>query len=295
MSCPPGPARPTCALVLAGPRWSSLVLAGPRWSSLVLLVLLACSPATTCRLQVKTLPVGSAFPSGSEVGGRGVGCRFGLVELAEALRRRRMVRSFSGRFVSDEDLKYVLAAARQAPAAGNTDGWDVVVLIGAEQTSSFWEATTTDLWRKRSRRWRGLSRAPAVICVFTSATAYLERYEEPDKKDSGLGTSARASAPRSGSGREGEAESRWPVPFWFFDAGAAVLAILLAATDAGLGACFLGNFRGEPALCAALGVPSGHRYVGAVLVGEPGGEDPRSASVTRPRRETSEAVHLGHW
>jgi nitroreductase len=212
-----------------------------------------------------------------------------------------MVRSFSGRPLSEDVLQYVLAAARKAPSAGNTDAWDAVVLAGSEQTSRFWDATTTESWRERSRRWPGLSRAPAVICVFTSPKAYLKRYEEPDKRPSGLGASELGDLGASELGDlsafdlQDLGASAWPVPFWFFDAGAAVLAMLLAATDVGLGACFLGNFRGEATLCTSLEVPSGHRYVGAVLVGEPGGEDPRSASLARPRRKVSEAVHTGHW
>ena len=85
------------------------------------------------------------------------------------------------------------------------------------------------------------------------------------------------------------------MPYWFVDAGFAVMTLLLGAVDAGLGACFLGNFRGEAALGAALGVPAGRRYVGAVLIGEPGGDDPPSSSLARARRPRSAMVHRGRW
>jgi nitroreductase len=85
------------------------------------------------------------------------------------------------------------------------------------------------------------------------------------------------------------------VPYWFVDGGFAVMVMLLAAADAGLGACFLGNFRGETALRTALGVPEDRRYVGAVLMGEPGGADPPSPSLARGRRRPSEVVHRGRW
>ncbi len=196
-----------------------------------------------------------------------------------------MVRSFSGRPVPGEVLERVLDAARRAPSAGNTSGWDAVVLEGPARTGVFWDATTTAGWRARSRRWPGLVLAPVVICVFTSPGAYLERYAEQDKAGSGLGPPA-----RGGGGAEA-----WPVPFWFVDAGFVVLLMLLAAVDAGLGACFLGNFRGETELASALGVPTGHRYMGAVLLGEPGFEDPPSRSTTRNRRATSELVHRGRF
>jgi nitroreductase len=71
--------------------------------------------------------------------------------------------------------------------------------------------------------------------------------------------------------------------------------MLLAARDAGLGACFLGNFRGEADLRVALGVPDDRRYIGAVLMGEPGGIDPPSPSLARGRRHGPDVVHRGRW
>jgi len=204
-----------------------------------------------------------------------------------------MVRSFSGQPPKPGAVEAVLAAARRAPGAGNTDGWDVVVLEGAEQTAAFWEATTTAEWRGRSRRWPGLSRAPVVLCVFADPGAYLDRYGEPDKAESGLGPRGEAVGPRD-EATGGGAET-WPVPFWFVDSGFAVLLMLLAVVETGMGACFLGNFRGEAELIGALGVPAGRVYIGAVLLGEPGGEDPASASLSRSRREDSEVFHRGRW
>ena len=76
--------------------------------------------------------------------------------------------------------------------------------------------------------------------ILVSPDSIYGALREPDKASSGLG-------PDRG-------ETAWPVPYWYFDAGASVMALLLGATDAGLGACFLGNFRGEQELLDALGV-----------------------------------------
>ena len=195
------------------------------------------------------------------------------------VRARRMVRSFTGRAVPAEVVDGVLAAACRAPAAGNTAGWEAVVLVGPDETTAFWDATTTADWRARSRRWHGLSRAPVVVAVFVRPEAYVSRYREPDKATSGLGAGAGA----------------WPVPYWFVDGGFAALLMLLAAVDAGLGACFVGNFRGEAELRAALGVPDDRRYVGAVLLGEPATPDPPSPSAGRGQRAVADAVHRGRW
>jgi nitroreductase len=200
------------------------------------------------------------------------------VEFGNLARRRTMVRSFSEDPVPPEALERILELACTAPSAGNTGGWDVVVLTGAD-TAAFWEATTSEEWRSLSRRWEGLARAPVVLAVFVNPDAYLERYREDDKRASGLGTS----------------EEAWPVPFWFVDGAFALMLILLAAGDAGLGACILGNFRGEDELRAALAVPDGRRYVGAVAIGRAGGPDPRSSSLARGRRRPADVVHRGRW
>jgi nitroreductase len=190
-----------------------------------------------------------------------------------------MVRSFSGAAPAPDVLERLFDLARRAPSAGNSQGWDAVVLEGPTQTARFWEATTTAQWRERSPRWPGLQRAPVVVAVFSDPDAYIGRYAEPDKARSGLGAGPDA----------------WRVGYWDTDAAMAVMVLLLAAVDAGLGACFLGNFRGEEELCAALGVPGDRRYLGAVLIGEAGGHDPLSSSSSRPRRSSAEVFHRGLW
>jgi len=73
------------------------------------------------------------------------------------------------------------------------------------------------------------------------------------------------------------------------------MTVLLAAVDAGLGACLLGNFRGEGELAAALGVPDGWRLFGTVVLGHPDGADHRSPSLDRERPGSGDRVHAGSW
>jgi nitroreductase len=199
------------------------------------------------------------------------------MELTEAVQRRHMTRSFSDRPLEPGVLDRLLALALRAPSAGHTQGREFVVLEGSEQTAPFWEATTDEAWRARSRRYEGLSRAPVVVLAFADPDAYVARYREPDK------------LPPDGS------DVRWVVPFWFVDAGFAVMTLLLGAADSGLGSAFLGNFRGEEALCAALGVPERLGWFGAVLLGEASGPDPRPVSTHRSRRTLEDSVHRGGW
>jgi nitroreductase len=203
------------------------------------------------------------------------------MELEAASRSRHMTRSFSGAPLDPGLLDKLLDMAARAPSAGNTDGRRFVVLVGKAETDLYWHATTTPAWRGRSRRWPGMSKAPVVVVVFVSPSNYMDRYDEPDKRGSNLGHE--------------DGESAWPVPYWYFDAGASVMAMLLGAASTGTGACFLGAFRGERELLEVLAVEGPWRLAGAVLLGEPGGEDPPSASLDRARAARGPIVHYGKY
>jgi nitroreductase len=200
------------------------------------------------------------------------------VELTEAVERRRMTRNFSGRPLDPALVDRLVALALRAPSAGNTQGRELVVLEGADETSLYWDATTDPAWRANSKRFAGLARAPIVLLPFADPDAYVSRYREPDKQR-----------------QPGEPDLEWVVPYWLVDTAFSVMTLLFGASDAGVGAGFLGNFRGEAELHAALGVPERFRWLGAVLLGEPAQPDPPSTSSLRPRRTIEECVHRGHW
>jgi nitroreductase len=199
------------------------------------------------------------------------------MEFGEVVRRRRMVRRFDGRQPPREVLDGVLAYATRAPSAGFAQGVDLVVLDDAGQLDRFWRVTTDPARWPRPLGAR--SGAPLVVLVLSSRQAYLDRYAEPDKAGLGL-----------------DAEEGWPLPYWDLDAAMAAMLLLLAAVDAGLGAWFFGVFHGEQRLLRDLGVPVGHRLVGAVALGYPApGERPVGSATRRRRRGLDEVVHRGHW
>jgi nitroreductase len=202
------------------------------------------------------------------------------VELHEAIRRRAMVRSFSAEPLGRDEVDLILQAALRSPTAGNTQGTAWVALEGPDQTALYFDATTDEAWRTRHKEWSdGLARAPVVLLAYISPDAYVDRYAEEDKATGGLGETAAA----------------WPVPYWIGDAAFGVMTVLLAAVDAGLGACVLGAFRGEAELAARLDVPPGWRLFCAVLLGHPDGGDHRSASLDRNSPKPSERIHRGRW
>ena len=199
------------------------------------------------------------------------------MELGEAVRRRRMVRSYQpDREVPPELITQALDLATRAPSAGFTQGWDFIVLRTPQQRELFW-ASTTDPDAEPDTWLQGMRKAPVLILCLSDRQRYLGRYAEPDK------------------GWTDRDEARWPVPYWDVDTGMAALLILLSAVDQELGGCFFGvPPEDQQAVLNAFGAPADRRIVGVVSLGYPQ-PDLRSPSLRRGRRPVAEVAHDGEF
>ncbi len=199
------------------------------------------------------------------------------MQFADCARSRKMVRAFQKKSVDAELLNRIVEIASWAPSAGKAQGWHLLVLQN-EDTNRFWNVTLPKE-KRASFRWQHLLDAPVIALAFADPNAYLERYSEPDKASTKLGSSTES----------------WPTPYWTVDASFATMQLLLAAHDVGLGALFFGVFSGEQKLRSDFNVPEQMQLIGAVALGWPVPEKAteKGASARRPRRKPSEIIHEG--
>lgn len=196
------------------------------------------------------------------------------MEFRDIVKRRRMVRNYTGDPVDRESLERILDAARRAPSAGHAQGQSFVVVTSTEGRARIAELAGEGHYVDRGfDPW--MSRAGALIVVCVSEAAYHRRYSEPDKTDA--------------AGNEIE----WPIPFWWVDAGAAMMAILYAAVDEGLAAGFLG-LHAIDGLAAVFGIPDEVTPIGIVTIGHPA-PDRRSGSLARGRRPVEDVIRYESW
>ena len=198
------------------------------------------------------------------------------MEFREVVRRRRMVRRYADAPVDPQVVDRMLAHAQRAPNAGFSQGWAFLVLDTPDDVALFWSATGGGP-ELRTRWLDGMRTAPVVIVPLACKAAYLDRYAEPDK------------------GWTDRSEDRWPVPYWWVDAGMASLLILQTAVDEGLGACFFGIQEEHLATFRdAFGIPADHAPVGAITVGHRLADTgPKGSPARRERRKN--LVHHGRW
>jgi nitroreductase len=203
------------------------------------------------------------------------------MEFADLLRQRRMVRHYAPDPIPHETLERIVRTVRRAPSGGFSQGQRLIVVTDADTRAQIAEVMREDEWVAEGREpWLGV--APAHVIVCTREQDYHDRYNQPDK----LAVT-------------GGVELEWPAPFWFVDAGAALMLVLLAAIDEGLGAGVYGVTVPElPAFRELLGIPGDVAVVAGVTLGRalPDPEASRvSSRKTQLRRGLDEVVRWNRW
>lgn len=196
------------------------------------------------------------------------------MKFTEALHKRRMVRNYTDEPVAGEVIERIVAAGQHAPSAGFSQG--VVYVVVTEQETRNAIATIAGEENYVAGGFDPfISDAPVHIVICTCERLYHERYNEPDKKP------------------EGEDEIDWPIPYWHTDAGASMMAVLLAATNEGLGSAFIGVL--DPSqLQELLGIPDDYLPIGIALIGH-SAPDKKSGSLKRGRRRLEDVLHRERW
>ena len=203
------------------------------------------------------------------------------VDFRDVLTRRRSVRTYADRPVPRDVLERIASAAVVwAPSAGFSQGLRLVVVTDAEQRLLVATAASGGE-RPPDGRPSWAETAPAQVVVLTREEDYHERYRQPDKL-----------------ALTGGREIDWPAPYWYVDAGAAMMALMLAAIEEGLVTAIFGVVD-VPALFETLGLPDDVRFVAVVTMGYPADavdEASAGASVfTRRRKDRADVVRWERW
>jgi len=157
------------------------------------------------------------------------------LDVFEAIKTRRSIRTFTNQEVSEIEIKKILDAARWAPSAGNVQPWIFVVVRNKEIKRKLAEAALNQFF---------IEEAPVVIVVCA------------DRERSGMSYGSRGAD-----------------LYCIQDTAAAAQNILLAAHALGLGACWVGAFN-EEEVRLILKAPREVRPVAIIPIGCPA-EKPR--------------------
>ena len=154
--------------------------------------------------------------------------------LLTVVRSRHSIRKYTQDSIPEQDVQELLAAAIQAPSAGNRQPWMFYVVKNPGSNPAFVEAAGYGN--------SFVGNAPLAIVVCAEPARSAERYKE-----------------------------RGTTLYCLQDTAAAVEHILLAAAAMGYGTCWIGAFS-EEGIAKVLGLPDTLRPVAIIPVGVPAEE-----------------------
>ena len=171
------------------------------------------------------------------------------MQFRDVLTRRRSVRTYVDKPVPRDVLERITdAAVIRAPSAGFSQGLRLVVVTDPDTRREIAVAAAEEeLAAKGRTRWKAA--APVHVVVLTREDDYHDRYRSQDKL-----------------AITGGREIDWPAPYWYVDAGAAAMTLMLAAIDEGLDTAIFG-VTDLDALQRLLGLPDDLQFVAVVTMG----------------------------
>ena len=190
------------------------------------------------------------------------------MEFRDVLARRRMHRSFRPDPVPRDAVERIAQTIRRAPSGGFSQGQSIVVVTD--------EAMRAEIARRFETDW--VATAPVLMVISANERVYHERYNEPDKLAA-----------------TGGVEVTWPVPYWFVDAGALMMLVLLAALDEGLAGAFIGHPDQKRIFAELLGLPEDVVPIGLALIGKPAESPPIGSRLKSRQRPLDDLVHWERW
>lgn len=180
------------------------------------------------------------------------------MDLNEAITGRRSVRRFSEKFVTDDEIRSLIEAARSAPSWANTQVWEFVVVRDKALIER-----VTGTYAEKNPATKGSLSASALI-VACAKTGISGCY----------------------GGQEVTKLSNW----YMFDLGMAVQNLCLKAYSIGLGTVVVG-LMDHDACKKILNVPEGYEVVAVLPIGEPAAP----AKSGPPRKELASFLYCNSF
>ncbi len=201
------------------------------------------------------------------------------MDFIDVVKQRRMVRSFTDEPVAPEAIDRIIDFARRGPSAGFSQGVEFVVVT--DETMREEIAQPYETMHAKSGHLNFVAQAPVQIVICANAAIYKARYREADKMRARKHISD---------------DDLWRIPYWYTDAGCAMMLILLATVNEGLAAAFVGGNIDR--LRNLLEIPEEYTPIGIALVGHEAPDARRYGDVSadkRPRRPLADIVHREKW
>ena len=171
--------------------------------------------------------------------------------LKELLLNRRVVRNYLETNEEFPNLSDIPKLTIKIPTAGFSRGIEILSVENKKNIKKLAIYANEESYLKKGYgKW--LSNSKAIFLILINEQAYHERYKELDKQNQ-------------------TSSSNWSVPYWYVDAGAAMMNCMLLVEETGLKSGFLGSHNMEiQKIKSLLVIPEDIEILGFVTAGVEG-------------------------
>ena len=171
--------------------------------------------------------------------------------LKELLLNRRVVRNYLETNEEFPNLSDIPKLTIKIPTAGFSRGIEIISVENKKNIKKLAIYANEESYLKKGYgKW--LSNSKAIFLILINEQAYHERYKELDKQNQ-------------------TNSSNWSVPYWYVDAGAAMMNCMLLVEETGLKSGFLGSHNMEiQKIKSLLVIPEDIEILGFVTAGVEG-------------------------
>ena len=168
--------------------------------------------------------------------------------LQSLISKRKIVRNYVGSIKNYPELKTIAKYAIKIPTAGFSRGIEIIHVSEKQNIELLAKYSNEDIYvEKGYEKW--ISKSVSLFLIIINVDAYHKRYNEIDKITSKKSTD-------------------WETPYWYVDAGAAMMNCMLLIEEAGLRSGFLGSHNmSNDKIKKHLSIPDEYLLLGFITAG----------------------------
>lgn len=168
--------------------------------------------------------------------------------LQSLISKRKIVRNYVESKKNYPELKTIAKYAIKIPTAGFSRGIEIIHVSEKQNIELLAKYSNEDIYvEKGYEKW--ISKSVALFLIIINVDAYHKRYNEIDKITSKKSTD-------------------WETPYWYVDAGAAMMNCMLLIEEAGLRSGFLGSHNmSNDKIKKHLSIPDEYLLLGFITAG----------------------------
>ena len=168
--------------------------------------------------------------------------------LQSLISKRKIVRNYVESKKNYPELKTITKYAIKIPTAGFSRGIEIIHVSEKQNIELLAKYSNEDIYvEKGYEKW--ISKSVSLFLIIINVDAYHKRYNEIDKITSKKSTD-------------------WETPYWYVDAGAAMMNCMLLIEEAGLRSGFLGSHNmSNDKIKKHLSIPDEYLLLGFITAG----------------------------